>query len=205
MNKKVKELRWGENARHDDTDIGRTKLLHIARECFCKTGIDKFKMLDLSEAASVSRRTLYNYFPKKEDVLLGVVELESEELLSQLQRELPRRRRFTEYVLDSLMYMIKNQDKQPCFHALSGSRSALVGRLYRSSSLIHRSWRQLLEEPYKKALENGEISQDLNLHSLLSWYGRLALSYAQYPAEQSDLELRRELEQFIILGIKTRD
>ena len=204
MSDKVNELRWGENARQNNSDIGRSKLLHIARDCFSRTGIDKFKMAELSIAASVSRSTLYNYFPKKEDVLLGVLELESQELLDKLRDELSPRPQFTDYVLDSLIYIIRNQLKQPCFHALAGSRSRLVGQLYRSSSKIHRSWYELLAEPYHEALERGEIFQDLNLNSLLSWYSRLALSYAQYPAEQTDEELRLELEQFLVLGIKAR-
>ncbi len=204
MNDKVNELRWGENARQNDSSIGRTKLLHMARECFSRTGIEKFKMSELAAAASVSRSTLYNYFPKKEDVLLGVLELESAELLNKLREAVPVQPQFIDYVLDSLIYIIRNQLTQPCFQALSGSRSALVGQLYRSSSKIHRSWHDLLAGPYQAALESEEICPDLNLNSLLNWYSRLALSYAQHPAEQTDEELRLELRQFLVLGIKAR-
>lgn len=204
MNDKAKDLRWGKNARQNDSDMGRIKLLKIARECFSHSGIDKFRMSELSAAASVSRSTLYNYFPRKEDVLLGVLELESEELLDNLRAELRPSPRFCDYVLDCLMYIIRNQLKQPCFHTLVGSRSALVGQLYRSSTRVHRSWHELLDGPYQQGLERGEISQDVNLNSLLSWFSRLALSYAQYPAEQTDEKLRSELERFLVLGIKPR-
>src|SRR3954462_3338186 len=34
-------------------------------------GLDGFTMEDLAEAADVSRRTLFNYFPRKADAVLG--------------------------------------------------------------------------------------------------------------------------------------
>ena len=80
----------------------------------------------------------------------------------------------------------------------------MVGQLYRSSRKIHRSWHDLLAGPYQAALESEEIDPDLNLNSLLSWYSRLALSYAQHPADQTDEELRLDLRQFLVLGIKAR-
>ena len=70
---------------------------------------------------------------------------------------------------------------------------------------VHKSWYDLLAEPYHQAVERGEICADLNLNSLLSWCSRHALSYAQHPTEQTDEELRLELERIVILGIKARD
>lgn len=200
----VTAQRWGENARVENRAVGQLKLLRAAREILKHDKIDKFRMAELSAAAGVSRRTLYNYFPTKGDVLLGVVELESHELLDRLSKEIPMRGSFTEYVLDTMVFMIRHQTKQPCFQALSGNRSVELGKLFLSSKRIGSAWRNLLEVPYRRAIAEGEIDENLSLGALLNWYGRLALSYAEYPPGKNDAELRQELNQFVVLGIKNR-
>ena len=43
-------------------------IIEAARELFITKGYDKTTMLDIAEKAELSRRTLYHYFPSKEDI-----------------------------------------------------------------------------------------------------------------------------------------
>lgn|GEM_PF-1557366 len=183
----------------------RARLLRIARDCVTETGIEKFRMSSLYSAANVSRRTLYNYFSSKEEILIGVVELESDEFLYQLRSEMPSHATFSEYLVESLVYIVCNQHKQPCSSGLFASRSRLIGDLYRSSMRIHKNWYSLLEPSYTKAFAANEINTKLSLEKIVQWYGRLVLSYAQFPQQITDVEkLREEFQQLIVLGVKAR-
>lgn len=49
------------------------RIVACAQELTLEGGLDGFTMDDLAEAAEVSRRTLFNYFPSKLDAVLGGV------------------------------------------------------------------------------------------------------------------------------------
>lgn len=163
-------------------------------------------MSDLYTAANVSRRTLYNYFSSKEEILMGVVELESDEFLLQMRSEMAPQDTFVDYLIESLVYIICNQHKQTSSKEFFASRSRLVGDLYRSSMRIHKNWYDVLEPSFLRAQTQREINPQLSLDRLIQWYGRLVLSYAQFPTEINDVTaLRDELRQFIVLGVQARD
>lgn len=187
-------------------EITRTRLLQIARDCVMQSSLEKFRMSDLYTAANVSRRTLYNYFSSKEEILMGVVELESDEFLLQLRSEMAPQDTFADYLIESLVYIICNQHKQTLSKELFASRSRLIGDLYRSSMRIHKNWYHMLEPSFLNAQTKLEINPQLSLDRLIQWYGRLVLSYTQFPPEINDVTaLREELRQFIILGVQARD
>lgn len=58
----------GATARRSET---RGRITRCARELTLQHGLDGFTMEQLAEHVGVSRRTLFNYFPKKYDALLG--------------------------------------------------------------------------------------------------------------------------------------
>lgn len=47
------------------------RIVRSARRLADQHGVDGFTLDDLAEAAGVSRRTLFNYFPTKYDAVLG--------------------------------------------------------------------------------------------------------------------------------------
>ena len=61
----------------------RVRIVRCAQRLCLDAGFDGFTMDELAEAAEVSRRTLFNYFPSKVDAVLGsaeVPDLASEDL-----------------------------------------------------------------------------------------------------------------------------
>ncbi|GAA4687750.1 TetR/AcrR family transcriptional regulator [Nocardioides nanhaiensis] len=55
------------------------RIVACAQELTLEHGLDGFTMDDLAEAAEVSRRTLFNYFPSKIDAVLGGVPQQDDE------------------------------------------------------------------------------------------------------------------------------
>ena len=50
----------------------RQSILKASRKLFTKNGYDDTMMQDIAEKAKVSKATVYNYFPNKESLLIGI-------------------------------------------------------------------------------------------------------------------------------------
>ena len=65
----------------------RRKLLKAARRLFKSKGYDETMMSEIAEAAEISDATLYNYFPAKKDLLIGIAKEEAGELKEFVEKE----------------------------------------------------------------------------------------------------------------------
>jgi len=66
--------------RKRDTSAKRKSILNAAVKVFLSEGFENASMDRISEAAAASKRTVYNHFPRKEDLLRSVIELFEEEM-----------------------------------------------------------------------------------------------------------------------------
>jgi AcrR family transcriptional regulator len=63
----------------------RAELVQVAVEQFLKSGFDEVTVTDLAEAAGVSRSTFLRYVGSKEDAVLGLVEVQGQDLAAALE------------------------------------------------------------------------------------------------------------------------
>ena len=54
----------------------RQRILKASRQLFSTKGYEETTMDDVAERAEVSKATLYNYFPGKDSLLMGIAEAE---------------------------------------------------------------------------------------------------------------------------------
>ncbi|WP_017975466.1 TetR/AcrR family transcriptional regulator [Actinopolyspora halophila] len=59
--------------RQRQKDDRRLRMIHAALELFDEYGFPEVAVADIAERIGMSYRTIYRYFPSKEDVLLGLV------------------------------------------------------------------------------------------------------------------------------------
>jgi AcrR family transcriptional regulator len=64
----------------------RQRISDVATRLFIERGFDKVRIEEIAEAADVSRMTVFNHFPRKEDMFFDLDEAGREELLASLQR-----------------------------------------------------------------------------------------------------------------------
>jgi AcrR family transcriptional regulator len=91
----------------------RQSILKASRRLFSKNGYEDTSIDEVAAKAEVSRATLYNYFPNKESLLIGIAEEELEKVKEAASGELKDVERADEklykilevFVLDSLMYL----------------------------------------------------------------------------------------------------
>ena len=67
----------------------RQRISDVATRLFIERGFDKVKVDEIAEAADVSRMTVFNHFPRKEDMFFDLDEEGHEELLTSLQKRKP--------------------------------------------------------------------------------------------------------------------
>jgi AcrR family transcriptional regulator len=63
----------------------RQRISDVATRLFIEHGFDKVKVDEIADAADVSRMTVFNHFPRKEDMFFDLDEVSREELLASLQ------------------------------------------------------------------------------------------------------------------------
>jgi len=58
-----------------DKKAKRKQIIEAALTVFTKQGIHDFRMIEIAEAANVGKGTLYEYFPSKDDLIVGCFSL----------------------------------------------------------------------------------------------------------------------------------
>lgn len=91
----------------------RQRILRASRQLFSAKGYEETTMDDVAERAEVSKATLYNYFPGKDSLLMGIAEAELEQIREMIDGELRQvpsplerlRLVLRAFVLDSMCYI----------------------------------------------------------------------------------------------------
>ena len=58
-----------------DKEAKRKQILGAAMTVFARKGINDFRMIEIAEAANVGKGTLYEYFPSKDELIIGCFSL----------------------------------------------------------------------------------------------------------------------------------
>lgn len=91
----------------------RQRILRASRQLFSGKGYEETTIEDVAERADISKATLYNYFPSKDSLLMGIAEAELEDVRRLIAEELQNepsaverlRRALLTFVLDSIHYI----------------------------------------------------------------------------------------------------
>ena len=91
----------------------RQRILKASRQLFSIKGYEETTMEDVAARAEVSKATLYNYFPGKDSLLMGIAEAELEQICQMVEGELTQVpsalerlwRVLLAFVLDSMCYI----------------------------------------------------------------------------------------------------
>jgi AcrR family transcriptional regulator len=94
----------------------RQLIADTARELFAKRGFDAVTVAEVARAADVSEATVFNYFPRKEDLVYGRLESFEDELLAAVRDRVPGEsalQAFGRFVLEPRgLLAAKNADEQ---------------------------------------------------------------------------------------------
>lgn len=91
----------------------RQRILKASRQLFSTKGYEETTIEDIAERADISKATLYNYFPSKDNLLMGIAGAELEDVRELIAGDLKSepsaveklRRALMTFVLDSINYI----------------------------------------------------------------------------------------------------
>ncbi|MEM8594585.1 MAG: TetR/AcrR family transcriptional regulator [Pseudomonadota bacterium] len=195
--------RWGKNTREDNASSACALILNAAKTCFERNGLSITTMSHIAEEARVSRRTIYRYFQKKEDIIQNIVDEQSIAFLNIMDQELKNNHdTFIELIREYVVYMITYGPHTPEYELLLGSKNInKTQEYYYSSSVIADYWNELTKEPFKTAQQRGEIHSDIKHNELSRWVVRIILSYIAMPIDKT--HLHSDIDHFFIRSIAT--
>lgn len=183
------------------------KLIAAARACYAGQPIEKTTMADIAAHAKVARATLYRHFPNREAVLLAVFRDEARDFLELFRRKVGEAESFCEFLLDYLIFTLKNAPKTPLHQALFSEQAALwVSRNYLGDPESMQLTTDFFRESFRVARRVGEIRADLDLDEIVGYGARLLLSLLLMPptAYKTDTQLRGYLERHFIRALRAQ-
>ena len=180
----------GRSSRGRPPSTTHTEVARAALEMFARDGFEQTTMDDIADALGVGRRTLFRYFPSKNDIVWGDFERVLDRLRTLLDAtpaDVPIMRALAEAIVESNRYQ-PNQ-----LHELRIRMTLIttVPALQAHSMLRYQAWRQVVAEFV--AGRRGESPDDLVPQTI--GYAMLGTSTAAFvhwvnnPGEDLDANL----------------
>ncbi|GLZ35882.1 TetR family transcriptional regulator [Lentzea sp. NBRC 105346] len=137
--------------REDKKRATRELISGVATAMFIERGFDNVTVAEIASAANVSKMTVFNYFPRKEDLFF-----DRQAALQELLVELARRRPLVPALRSTLLELVEER------HPYSGVREGL-----------HHFWQVVWDSPalLARAREMNEEAQDVMAAELVADYG----------------------------------
>jgi AcrR family transcriptional regulator len=198
--------RWGagQNAAPDEA---RMKLIAAARACYAKQAIEKTTMADIAARAKVARATLYRHFPNREAVLMAVFREETRDFLDLFRSKVGEAESFCEFLLDYLVFTLKQAPQTPLHQALFSEQAALwVSRNYLDDPESIKLTVDFFRESFRVARRVGEIRDDIDLDEIVGYQARLLLTFLLMPNTEikNEVQLRAYLERHFIRALRAQ-
>lgn len=135
----------------------RQRILRASRQLFSAEGYEETTMEEIAARAEISKATLYNYFPSKDSLLIGIAEAELADIRGLITGELQNepsaveklRRALQTFVLDSMRYI-------PLCRKITYLNSCEDSALFSTRVEMLRIFRALVQE----AQDSGEFRRD---------------------------------------------
>jgi AcrR family transcriptional regulator len=201
----ARQQRWGNNARENDPESGRDRILEAARRCYQKQGIASTTLGDIAGEANITRRTVYRYFENKQAIIQAVVDGQALGFLQQMKSAVQDDSlRFPDQLQLYIIFLVEHGQQAPGYQLLLGKKNiAASGQYYLASKETYKLLGGLIRKPFQQALERKEIHRDLDFDELMAWIGRVVFSYIQVPVTGEALE--KQVADFVIPSILPRE
>ena len=201
MNDSNPSQRWGSNSRKDSKAGGRDIILAAAISCYFNKGVALTTISDIADEAKITRRTIYRYFPNKQEVIKAVIEYQASEFFEEMSTAMANfSGNFAERLKACILFTITNGPRAQGQNLVQGEyNAALSSRHYFSSDTVYQQWHAILGEYFEEALSNGEINTPLDFSTIMSWCGRMIYSYIQFPEDIEVIE--KNIDFFIIRNL----
>lgn len=176
----------------------RLKIIDTAMPLFKSNGVKAVKMDDIATLLQISKRTLYEIYSNKEDLLYEGIKHDSETFQAQLSSYAET----TDNEMDVIAYFLKSKLKDfdqtiPSFYTGIHKYKRIVEYLQNA----HEGQKQKSKDFFKRGIAHGFFRDDLNyeiVHKILE----AAMDYVMHTEMYKIYSLKEILHTFIIVYMR---
>jgi len=183
----------------------REEILRAAMDLFSKKGFELTTVEDITRAAHVAKGTFYNFFAKKEDVLLYFLDTEISKSSDEIQRKIKRFSTISEkielLIATYIKYIFPNKEfsavliKERVMNLGTGSNRNELGLMKQLAGL------------FDEAKQRGEVRDDVDSGHLAEMVFAIYTMYVIYwtngfiKTKKQCIERIREVSTLMIQGV----
>lgn len=190
----------------------RARILDIAARLFDEAGYHRTSMQDIVQATGISKAGIYHYFTSKDEILVAIHNLLTDELIERQAEHLATPQSATAILGSMVSDMVEEMDQHPAhFRVFNDVFTAELKRLSPKSRDEVASKRRILHSNFRRVIElgvlNGEFEdpgeRDLVVFGIVSmcWaYSRWPMPPGTTPSSAS-----KTLFELALRGLARRD
>ena len=177
----------------------RSRILDAAFRAVATFGLSRFTMDDVARAATLSRQSVYRYFPSKDDLILALVEREEEAFIEGVRLAFDGHDDLEEAMASAIAFCLRAAREHPLLDRLLASEpeTLLPYLTTRGGGLVERA-RTALE---KIARTRGDVRKEL-VHRSADLVVRAVVSYTLTPSDDPPEEVARETARVLTASLK---
>lgn len=191
----------------DKPEISATeeRILDSAYALIARLGVRKMTYEDIAAKASVSRQTVYRYFPNKEELVRRLMEREANRFFIALERAVPKEDDLEHALGRSMTFTLDYIRTHPLLSwVYENEPNELLPHLTVQWSPILDAARNFLQPYIQRAVAAGRISRS-RARIAGDWITRVGISYLTTPSEVVNLRdprsVRRWVPDLILYGL----
>lgn len=167
----------------------RAKILDGARAAVARHGLKKLGMSDVSDAAGVSRGTLYRYFPGKDELLEGLVSHEQAKFMQGLLESMAGVEDGEDRIMTVMEFVVRELHTHDALQRLRQSESDFVLQTIREQFLPIKAGIEALLGPAMSDTAPVKLGI-IRSEQLTDWFVRMLVSMFLIPDSDPDEMVR---------------
>jgi len=194
-------VRWGER-RRADSDFAREQILDAALRCFQKNTLEKTRMAHIAHEAKVSRTTIYRHFRNRDEVVLGVVSRELNELIRMMREQIPSESSFAEFIVETLAFADEKIQHSPVLKLIVRETAVFMSRIQEYSAEIVVLVGMYFRSHFDTAKAAGQLREGIEFGELADWISHVGASFIMMATARRDPNVfRQKLWRYLIPAI----
>lgn len=187
------------NNTSDSRNCLKRRILETAMELFKENGVKKIKMDDIANNLSISKRTLYEIYSNKEDLLLECMK-HNDELLAQ---DLACYANKAENEIDIIVYFMKNKLQaldaiNPAFFSDINKYPTIVDYLHKTHKAERKTGQQ---DFFRQGIEHGFFMSSFNFE-IISQFFDITMKHVMETEMYRKYSLQEIFQNLILLTLR---
>ena len=164
----------------------RDLIIEAAYACFGKRGLQKATIVDIAQAANVSRSTIYEYFRDKAAILEACAENASERFYREMSIAMARGDSLEDKLARAAVFVTQ------ALRAIASEKyfdeEAVSLLLTKDAAVLLRECVDFLAPHLAAAKLTGEVRKDLDIQASGEWFARILFSLFSTPSSTLDMD-----------------